>query len=109
MKTIERKMELQTKAPENKTIKLSVSVAKSLYQDSVADIIEKGNTVPIDKFWENEEKTLVLWELLWVDKSRLGNLTLSETLSELDFRNYQESNNTSYKWKTVPLAWKKAS
>jgi len=109
MKTIERKMELQTKAPENKTIKLSISATKALYQDNVADIIEKGNTVPIDKFWENEEKTLFLWELLWVDKSRLGNLTLSETLTELDIKKLKRVNNTSYKWKTILLAWKKAN
>ncbi len=109
MKTIKRNMELQTNAPENKTIKLSIAVTRAIYQDNVADILGKVNTVPIDKFWENEEKTLVLWELLWVDKSRLGNLTLSETLKELDIKKYQEVNNISYKWKTVPLAWKKAS
>ncbi len=107
MKTQEQLKNL-TQAP-NKTVRLSLAAARAIKwtKNEVDELISKVNVVSIDEFWKNEEKTLLLWELLWVDKSKLGGLTLKETIKELNITNYQTLDNTEYVWKTISLWWMK--
>ena len=106
MKTIEQK-NITTAAPENKTIKLSIAAAQHLAKTNVENVLEKINKVPLSEFAENENRTLTLWEMLWVPKEKLWALTLWETLKQLWISDFQVANNLDYKWKTVPLWWYK--
>ena len=102
MRTIEQK-NINT-APENKTIKLSVVAAQHLVKSNVENLLENVNKVSLTTFAKNENKTLILWEMLWVPKDNLW-IILEETLDELDISKFQVANNTSFNWKTVKLWW----
>jgi len=106
MKTIEQKI-ITIAAPENKTIKLSVSAAQHLAKTNVENVLEEINKVSLSEFAENENRTLILWEMLWVSKKNLWALTLWETLKQLWVSDLQVANNLDYQWKTVPLWWHK--
>jgi len=90
-------------APENKTIKLSVVAARHLVKTNVDNLLEEKNKVSLTVFAENENNTMLLWEMLWVPKDKLWLLTLGETLEMVGVDKYQTANNTDYDWKTVQL------
>jgi len=101
MRTIEQKN--MNTAPKNNTIKLSLVAAQHLVKNDVEAVMAKNNSVKLYQFAENENTTLVLWEMLWVSKKKLWLLTLGETLEMVGVDKYQTANNTDYEWKTVQL------